>query len=74
MHWDNYKHLFNKLQKKIVPKFIHMTKKIRNKGPCQSFSEIMMLAHCISFTPNLAISIKEGLLPKASFKPKVVRM
>ncbi len=34
----------------------------------------MMLAHCMSFTPNLAISIKEGLLPRATFNLKVVGM
>jgi hypothetical protein len=50
MYWDNYKHLLQQIAKKLVPKFIRMKKLYRQKN-MQSFSKVIMLAHCILFAP-----------------------
>jgi hypothetical protein len=48
---------YNKLQRKIVPKFIHMKKLFGGKRTYNPFFSIIMLAHCILFAPKQKLSM-----------------
>jgi hypothetical protein len=55
MYLDTISIYYDKLQKKLFSKLIHMKKFFFDKKDIQSFSKVIILARCILFAPHNVI-------------------